>query len=152
MTAAVHRVRVGPSVLLAAMLLLIHAGAALSIWLVPLAVTAKAVLTGAIFASLAWMEWSRAALRGAVAIVELETKDAGTLAFRERAGRWREAEILGSSYVSPWLTVLNLGAGGARRPRHVVLVPDNVDASEFRRLRAWLRWSAARAAGGPRET
>ena len=64
------------------------------------------------------------------------------ISFHTRRGEWRECELPGSSYVSPHLTILNLKLPGTRRIRHVVLVPDNVDAVDFRRLRKWLRWGA----------
>jgi toxin CptA len=73
--------------------------------------------------------------------VALEVTEAGRISFRTRHGEWRECELLPSSYVSPRLTILNLKPEGGR-VRHVVLVPDNVDARDFRRLRTWLRWAA----------
>jgi toxin CptA len=82
-----------------------------------------------------------AALRAPVAIVALEVTEGGRVSFRTRQGEWRECELLGSSYVSPYLTILNLEPPGAR-VRHAVLVPDNVEAQDFRRLRTWLRWAA----------
>jgi toxin CptA len=53
---------------------------------------------------------------------------------------------LGSSFVAPYLTVLELkplGAGGLWqrfRTRSVVILPDGIDAEEFRQLRVLLRW------------
>ena len=49
--------------------------------------------------------------------------------------------MLSSSFVSPSLTVLNLRVAGAARPRHLVILPDNVEKETFRRLRVLLRWS-----------
>lgn len=57
-----------------------------------------------------------------------------------------ECAVLGTSYVSAYLTVLIL-----QPVRHywtlqsIVIVPDNVDAEEFRRLRIMLRWEWKRA-------
>lgn len=53
---------------------------------------------------------------------------------------------LGSSFVAPYLTVLELKPLGARRlwqrfrTRSVVILPDGIDAEEFRQLRVLLRW------------
>jgi toxin CptA len=66
--------------------------------------------------------------------------------------------ILGSSFVAPYLTVLELrplepsaGSSGTgirewwrkrwkHRPRSVVILPDAIDAEAFRQLRVLLRW------------
>ena len=75
----------------------------------------------------------------------VELRPDGTAAVVDRQGRWSEARILGSSFVSPALTILNLTVAGARLPRSLVVAPDALPAAEFRRLRVWLRWRAARA-------
>ena len=36
--------------------------------------------------------------------------------------------------------VVNLRPQGLLRARRVILVPDNIDLRDFRRLRTWLRW------------
>jgi len=118
----------------------VHLAAAVALWLAALPLWLKAASSLAIAGSLAWPLLSRAALRGADAIVALEVTESGRLSFLTRRGEWRACELLGSTYVSPRLTILNLKPEGGRLARSVVLVPDNVDAGEFRRLRAWLRW------------
>jgi toxin CptA len=65
------------------------------------------------------------------------------LKIETRRDGWIPAEILGSSFVSPWLTVLNLKLPHRRLATHVVLLPDMLGADEFRRLRVWLRWGDA---------
>ena len=59
-----------------------------------------------------------------------------------------DAQVLGTTYVAPWLTVLNLRANGATLARHVLVVPDNADRESFRQLRVVLRWRRARAPAG----
>ena len=51
-----------------------------------------------------------------------------------------EGELLGSSYVSPHLTIVNFRPKGHWATRRVILVPDNVDSEDFRYLRTRLRW------------
>ncbi len=46
----------------------------------------------------------------------------------------RDASLLSSSFVRPWLTVLNFSVGRFGR-RSIILVPDAVDAEALRRLR-----------------
>jgi len=60
--------------------------------------------------------------------------------FLTRNGTRHEAALLGSSFVAPYLTVLNLRPAGARLARHVVIMPDAVGAEIFRTLRVLLRW------------
>jgi len=69
----------------------------------------------------------------------------------DAAGQWRATlrngkivplTLLGSSTVTPWLTVLNLRKAGRWRARHVVILPDAIDATDFRRLRVCLRWGS----------
>jgi toxin CptA len=51
-----------------------------------------------------------------------------------------EASLLGTSFVSPYLAVLNLKPGNSRLARHIVLLPDSLEKEEFRQLRVLLRW------------
>lgn len=60
--------------------------------------------------------------------------------FQTRDGEWHEAALLGTSFVAPYLTVLNLKPFDGRLVRHVVIAPDNVDAEYFRKLRVLLKW------------
>jgi len=60
--------------------------------------------------------------------------------FQTRDGNVHAAELLGSSFVAPYLTVLNLKPANSFLARHAVIVPDNVDAELFRKLRVALKW------------
>jgi toxin CptA len=92
--------------------------------------------------------FSRARLRAAESVVGLEITAEGRLSLLTRGGTWRACELLDTSYVSPQLTILNLRLAGRRLARHVVLLPDNVDARDFRRLRTWLNWAPRPASQG----
>lgn len=63
--------------------------------------------------------------------------------FHTRSGAVREAALLGSSFVAPWLTVLNLKTVDSRLAQYVVIVPDAVDSGIFRKLRVRLKWRCA---------
>jgi hypothetical protein len=52
------------------------------------------------------------------------------------------AAISLQSTVFTWLVVLLLDAPGSRRRVPVVILPDSLQADEFRALRSWLRWKA----------
>jgi toxin CptA len=73
-------------------------------------------------------------------LVALELSDECQLKVQDHRGEWRNAELLPSTFVTPRLTVLNLRFDGARLARHIIIVPDRVDAEAFRRLRVLLRW------------
>lgn len=64
---------------------------------------------------------------------------------------WLLSDILDSSFVTPWLTVLHLRLPQRRRPVHIVLLPDMLSTDEFRRLRIWLKWAQPHAHGKDRD-
>jgi toxin CptA len=108
----------------------------------------------AILASGAWSILHSALQRSRSAIIELEAGEGGRISCRTRAGEWREGQVLASSFITPWLTVLNLRAAGTARTRRLLIVPDNVEQEAFRRLRVVLRWSRLAPEGSrlPEET
>jgi toxin CptA len=136
----VQRLAISPSVRLAVALCLVHGLAAGLLWLVPIPALGKAALTLAIAISLVYLLARDALLHAAQAIVALEFDDGGSVFFQTRGGRRVECELLGSSYVSPSLTIVSMRPRDRARTRQVVLVEDNVEARDFRRLRTWLRW------------
>jgi len=75
-------------------------------------------------------------------IVSVTVLDDGTVVVDPLRGAPRTAEVLGTSYVSSTLTVLNLKIVGRGLVEHVLVVPDNVDPEAFRKLRVVLRWRA----------
>ena len=48
--------------------------------------------------------------------------------------------MLGTTYVSSLLTIVNLPQVENEALRHIVLMPDAIDAEDYRRLGVWLRW------------
>lgn len=135
-----QRISISPSVGLAAALCVVHVVAAVLLWQVPIPVMGKLVITMAVALSLVFFVARDAALHAAHSIVALEIRDGGEIACQTRRGEWLDCEVLGSSYVSPRLTIVNLRPRLAWRTRRLILLPDNVDPRDFRRLRAWLRW------------
>jgi toxin CptA len=119
-----------------------HLAAAGLLWLVPIPDLGKGALTLAIAVSLVYLLARHATLHAANAIVALELKSGGGITFHTRDGERADCELSGSSYISPRLTVVNLQLRGKRRARHVILVPDNVNPRDFRRLRMWMRWKS----------
>ena len=138
------RVDLRRSRLIAGAMIAVHAIALASLVSIQLAIATKLALAVAILVSLAHALSRHAllALRTSIAAIELEDGDRCTIT--QRDGAARSAAILGTSYVAPWLTVLNLRMESRTLPRHVIVVPDNVEAEAFRTLRVLLRWRRAR--------
>lgn len=68
----------------------------------------------------------------------------GTFSVRLKDGDWVPADVLGSSFVKPWLTILHLRLEGRRSMLPVILLPDCMPTEDFRRLRMWLLWGRKR--------
>jgi toxin CptA len=147
------RTRLKPSRLLTAVLTLVHCATAATVFPLDLGFEAKAALIATVLVSLAYALYRHAVLRSRRSIVELEIRDRENAAIRTRREDWRGARILPTSCVTPSLTVLNLRVGGGRFPQHVLLVSDNIDREDFRRIRVLLRWArpAAEPQSGPEE-
>ena len=117
-----------------------HTIAGIACWLAPVAWWLSLGLSLAVMASL-----GHSLYRVSRAWNGVELRPDGTAMVEDRQGRWSGARILGSSFVSPVLTILNLAVAGAWLPRSLVVAPDALPPEEFRRLRVWLRWRGARA-------
>lgn len=126
-----------------ALALTVMAGAALACAWISLPDLAFVTVAAGIALAWAW-HLAQVLQRGRRAPRELELDAQGSARWRDGSRQWHEAEVLDSSYVSAWLVVVNLGAGG-RRARSLVLLPDCAAAEEMRQLRIWLRWRLERA-------
>jgi toxin CptA len=78
--------------------------------------------------------------RGSTPIARLRIATDGRLQWRDDVAEWRDAEILGDSFVSTALIVMRLRTAD-RHVLTVVLLPDSADAESLRRLRVSLRWA-----------
>jgi toxin CptA len=136
----VQNISVLPSVRLALALCAAHLAAAGLLWLVPIPALAKGAVTMAIAFSLIYFLARDAALHSANAIVALELKSGGGISYRTRDGTWVESELSDSSYVSPSVTIVVLRPRGEGRARRAIILPDSMEARDFRRLRMWMRW------------
>jgi len=137
---AMLKISIKPSRRLALVLCAAHAAAAGAVLIVEFPIWLKIVLVLIIGASCGVYLYGTALLLSSTAVVGLEISDDGVLSFQMRCGEWCTGRLLGSSFVSPHLTVLNIGIEGKFFARHVVILPDCVDAEDFRRLRVRLRW------------
>lgn len=71
------------------------------------------------------------------AVVDLLLKDTGKVLVGFSNGEYCQAEILGDSYIHPWLVIVNLKlAGGGRLS--IPLLRDHVEEDQHRQLRLYL--------------
>lgn len=137
-------IAVGPSWRLVGSLAGMHGFAAALFWLAPLphwlVVLLMAVLLGS-----AWHTLRRDGFRTLQhSLIALRLDADCRCEFQTRTGAWHEATLLGSSFVAPYLTVLNLKPAGGRLVKHLVILPDAVNGEDFRRLRVWLKWRCSK--------
>lgn len=91
----------------------------------------------------------RHALRTASnALVELMLSADAVIVVRRRDGRLIAGHIRSETFVHPWFTSIVWRPDGARWSRSVPLVPDMLDADEFRRLRVLLRYGRSEVTAG----
>lgn len=131
-----------PSRQLAALLAAAHGLAAAAVLSLSLPWWLMLVLLAAILAS-AWRGLAR--LTSSHRICRLTLRDDGQLEFLRVDGSGGEARVQPQTTVTAFLCVLLLraqGRGEALVP--LVLLPDALDAEDFRLLRLWLRWRAGR--------
>ena len=139
------KISLRPSWLLAALLALAHSAAIASVLLTGIPPWVQVVAAAGLTLNLIVCIWRQALMRGANSAVAIEIRSDNTLAVQARHGAWREYAVLGNTYVSPYLTVLNLQQADAKVIKRIALLPDSLDAEDFRKLRVWLRWKEARA-------
>ena len=130
---------------MSAVLTLSHTGAGALLLPLTLAGEFKWAIGAALATSLVVTLRRTALLRGRNAIVGLEIGEEGAVNFQTRAGGWHAAQLLPTTYVTPLLTILNLRLADRRAVRHVVLMPDSLDADTYRQLRTRLIWAQSAA-------
>ena len=142
MTGSIERpalvIRPGVSRRLALLVLVVHGLTLATVPLLPLALSGRAGLALALLSGCAlslggavWHRWPWS-LREAVWWPD------GAWSLIQGDGRERDGRLLGSTYVSPALVVLNFRCGRWRTPS-LVLLPDNLEPDLLRRLRVRLR-------------
>lgn len=125
-----------PSPRLAMLLAVVHSGAIFLVFY--LRIQFGVALAAPLVFSMVYSIMRYAWLSHSGSIVSLKIGDT-SCTFFTRGRDERSCIIQGSSYVSPWLTVLNLKVKG-RLMQSAVILSDAMDRQEFRQLRIWLRW------------
>lgn len=126
------------SIRLAVGLAAMHMGALTLIALL-LPVPAKFWLEALVIVSMVHAIMHHALLMSPASVVFLKVEGNNcTLALK--SGKEERCMLLDSTYVSPYLTVLNLRKRKSLLARSIVIAPDAIDREEFRQLRVRLRW------------
>lgn len=129
----------GSSRILAAALIIVHTGAFVIVCTLVVPALVRAALAVVVLI-LGVRVWREHLLHAGGAIRELKVRTDATLEVRI-GEEWREATLQTADVAQPWFTVLVFRvAGGAARA--VLLLPDNVAAEDFRRLRVYLHLGA----------
>jgi toxin CptA len=136
----VLRVSLRPSWILAAILTIAHGAAIAVIALLSVPLWLQVIVIAALVASLVFETRKTALLRAPDAVIALEIASDDLLSVQTRRGDWIECEVLGSTCVIFFLAIVNLKEQGSGRVKRAVILPDSIDAEDFRKLRVWLRW------------
>lgn len=151
-------VRLKPSRRLAAMLSVAHFVAIGLLW--PLILPASAKLAGSALLAVSLVFYLRryALLRSPDSVMNIELSEEMICTLETRRGDRTVCTLRGSSFVAPYLTLLELKplkrrestkppshSGRLKRwrgffARSIVILPDGIDAEQFRQLRVLLRW------------
>jgi toxin CptA len=124
-----------------------HTLAVAALALMPLPLWLRLIGLGGVAFSL-WRTVQRFLLGGAAAVTGVNWDEAGVWTLEFGSGARQPAELLGDSYLSLHLVILNFRVGGRRRS--LVLFPDAAAPDELRRLRVRLRTQGlARVGAGP---
>lgn len=134
---SIHR---KPSLRLAIILSVAHLVATGLLWSLALPFGIKAIIVVMLAFSLIYYVRQDALLTANNAVVAFELSDDMHCKLVTRSGESTVCDLSGSTFVAPYLTVLNLKPAGKFFTRSVVILPDGIDVEEFRRLRVLLRW------------
>ena len=133
-------IRLQPSYYLAVLLGLAHAAAGLVLWPLALPPGVKAAIAILLIVSLIYYLRKDALLTAHDAVVALTLTEEMSCILIARSGQSMTCNLADNTFVAPYLTVINLQPVEQFFMRSVVILPDSIDAEEFRRLRIWLQW------------
>lgn len=125
---------------LAAMLSLVHIATAILLWPLLLPLGVKMFIAILLVISLAYYLCRDALLCANEAVISFTLSEKMRCTLTTRSGKTTTCGVLGSTFVAPYLVVLNLQPEGEFFPCSVVILPDGIDVDMHRKLRVWLLW------------
>jgi len=129
---------------LAAFLLLAHGMAAGCVFSVALPLWLRSILLLLLLLNLTYTLADQTWHALPFSVVALEFRREGGALMHLRNGKLLEAQVLGNSFVSPYLTIVRLKPKRAWFVRSVLVLPDMLVPALFRTLRVWLKWRLGR--------
>ena len=133
------RISLKTSFILNGALLLMHLGALYWLWSFELNLFIKLALVAIVIVSVITHSRQYLFKNSKRAVTNLVWQDQNQWQLDTATGEAVTAKLLGSSFVKPWLIVLNFMPEHGGRMLPVVIMPDSVDSTTFRRLSARLR-------------
>jgi toxin CptA len=135
------KISLRPSRILVAILVAAHGGVITVVAIVGMPLSLELIAITALAVNLVADLRRTALLLTPDSVVAIEIGSDDTLSIQTRRGNWiSECEVLESTYVAAFLAIVNVREPEMGAVRHVVLLPDSIEAEDFRRLRVWLRW------------
>lgn len=133
-------IKLKPSIYLTAILTVAHLGAIGFWWQLTFPTAFK--LIGTLFLLISWMLYCRhhALLTAPKSVVVFEINDTMECTLETKMGKHVTCEILGNTFVAPYLVVLNLKPLNGCSACSVIILADAIDVELFRQLRVLLRW------------
>lgn len=114
------------------------------VFLVPLSLWLKSLLLGALILNFVWVVMHQAMRKLSTSIVAMQLDRDGVVLMEQRDGTVLTVRVLGSSFVTPYLSIVLFKTHKAWFARSVVLFPDMLTQGLFRHLRIWLKWRLGR--------
>ncbi len=133
------RIKLNTSFLLNGLLLIMYLGAFSWLWAFDLNVLIKLIIAAALVVGFINHMRQHLLRINKRTVVNLIWQEQDQWQLETPLGELINARLLGSSYVNPWLIVLNFKPEAGRRMLPVVIMPDSVDSTTFRRLSVKLR-------------
>lgn len=96
---------------------------------------------GVLMISMIYYLRKNALLSASDAIEMLVLSDEMSCQLTMHSGESYACDILEDSFVTPYLTVINLKLEGKFFPQSLVILTDSLEVEEFRQLRVWFRWN-----------
>ncbi|MGB8857146.1 MAG: protein YgfX [Burkholderiales bacterium] len=114
----------------------------LVIWLLPLPFIWQVLLSALVVASLAFYSIRDALRRLPGSVVAIKFLAEGRVETQNQSGTWIAGSLRPGSFVAPYLTTLAYQPDEKYFRRHLIILPDMLDAESFRQLRVHLRWNS----------
>lgn len=135
-----------PSAFVSALLALMSVGAFCIVMLMPFAWQIKLLLGLLIAVSASYAVFLHGLRLLPWSIVALNINSKNQLKLAQKNGEFFEVLVKVNTVVTPYLTVLNCQLKEATflqrlSPQHIIIVPDAVNAEDYRQLCVWLRWA-----------